>query len=431
MSKELKDLTVAVIDEGVFLHLAQRLVGQVGRVLYFRESEEFLPTVKRCIIGQGYEGIERIPDFWPIKKEIDLFVFPSNHRAGLQLELESQGFPVWGPRNGIMLENNRQAFLDTLAEIGLKVPPHEVIMGMTKLRDHLRDKEDKWIKVSKLRGDLETMHWRNWSQDEHTLDYLVFKFGPAKDLIRFFVFDAINTSLEPGFDTISVDGQFPNHVLNTMECKDKASFCTVMTRAELPDDHNQILDSIGPVLKRYNFRQFFGVEFRKKGEDFWFTDGTMRVSYPPGGSVMDLCGNLAKILWHGAHGEMIDYEPTAKYAAECSMSCKGPQDAWEVVEFPSEIMPHAKCANGCMIDGRVCFPPDEQNDPDIGFLVATGDTITETISNLKELEAMLPDGVTCNSRSLYDIIKEAEEAEKADVPLTNDALPDPEVALKD
>ena len=95
------------------------------------------------------------------------------------------------------IEIFRGKFLKTLDEIGLQVPPHTVIKGMENLRVFLKDKTDKWIKISKWRGDWETLHWRDWSQDEQMLgirakpDHLL-----ITEDITYYVFDPIETEIE-------------------------------------------------------------------------------------------------------------------------------------------------------------------------------------------------------------------------------------------
>src|SRR5579859_2953548 len=189
------DITACFVDhEGLYLPLAQKLSESYKRVLYFYPKEIGFPTVNDAVIGDSFpsdERLERIDDFWAIKKEIDLFIFPDSQGGGLQNELVEQGFPVWGSRDSIDLEQSREKFHKTLDRLGLECAPFERIVGVTALGEHLKDKEDKYIKISKFRGSLETFHWRSWDDDSSTLDWWRVKFGGVKDLIPFLVFDAI------------------------------------------------------------------------------------------------------------------------------------------------------------------------------------------------------------------------------------------------
>ena len=158
--KSVSEITACVIDHGLFLPLALKLAKTYKRVLYYTPWEKGFPVIGDCIIGDGFDQIERCNDFWPIKSEIDLFVCPDIQHSGLQLELESQGFAVWGSRNGDSLEINRSKFHRILDELGLEVPEHTEIRGLAALREYLSDKSDKYIKMSKFRGSFESFHWR-------------------------------------------------------------------------------------------------------------------------------------------------------------------------------------------------------------------------------------------------------------------------------
>src|SRR4029077_791809 len=109
-----------------------------GRVLYHTFCEDGFPRIGRCVLGDGFDTIERCDDPWKAKNEVDCFVFPDIHNSGLQLELESQGKPVWGSRGGDCFEINRQKFHRVLGDLKLEVPPHENITGVTNLAEYLR-----------------------------------------------------------------------------------------------------------------------------------------------------------------------------------------------------------------------------------------------------------------------------------------------------
>jgi len=57
-----------------------------------RLGRKGFPLLNDCIIGDGFENVERCNDFWKIKSEIDLFVFSDIQHSGLQLELDPKVF---------------------------------------------------------------------------------------------------------------------------------------------------------------------------------------------------------------------------------------------------------------------------------------------------------------------------------------------------
>jgi len=429
-SKEISQATVMVVDHGLFIPVARRLAKSFNRVLYHVPNEEGFPTINKCIIGDGYPDIEKCEDIWDVKKDVDLFVFPDIGFSGLQLELESQGFPVWGSRRADSLEVHRQLFHKVLGEVDLPVPKFKVLEGWTKLREHLKDAENKYLKISKFRGSLETTYWRSWELDEGLLDVLAVRFGPAKELIPFMVFDAIETDIEIGSDTYCVDGLWPSLMLNGIEHKDKGYLAAVTAKEDMPEPLLAVLDAFGPVLKKYRCRNQWSTEVRVKDGIGYFTDPTPRGGLPSTSSQLALWENFPEIVWAGAHGELVDPIPAAKYSAEAMISGKTAKEQWPAVEIPEELEAYVNFANCCMIDGRYVFPHGgDKDENDLGWLVATGDTIQETIDNLKEKADLLPDGLSAATDALVDLLVEAHKAEKEDIEFGEQRIPKPETAL--
>ena len=427
---EPSQLTAAFVDNGLFLPLCQKLAPSFKRMIYFSEWQEGFPTINRRIIGDGFEGIDRVDEIWTHKNEIDLFIFPDIYRSALQLELEAQGKLVWGSRAGDRMETNRGAFLRVLGEVGLPVPKFEEVVGITELRAVLHDREDVYLKMSKYRGSFETCHWRSWSQDEGMLDALAVKFGPIKDLMTFFVLDALDTELEIGVDTFCIDGQFPNLLLHGLESKDKGYLGGVMKREDLPQQLQDVLTAFGPVLGKDRYRNGFSAEVRVVEGTGYFIDATTRFPVPGIGAEMELIGNLADVIVAGAAGELVEPEMTAQFAAECVLTAKSDKHGWCVVDFPEAVKPFVKCGDSCEVDGRICFPPDEKHDEEIGWIFATGNTIEETVEAMKAHVKLLPDGVHASTESLFDLLKEAEAAKKEGIEITDQPLPPAETALE-
>src|SRR4029077_8196333 len=375
--KEAKDVTCCVVDHGLFVPLALKLSETYKRVLYWTPAERDFPTVNEHVVGDGYPNIERCKDFWPIKKEIDLFVFPDIQHSGLQLELESQGFAVWGSRTGDSLEINRERFHEILGEVGLEVPKFEVVVGLSKLREHLRDQTDKYLKVSKFRGSFETFHWRDQTMDGGALDVWAVHLGPVAELVRFLVFDAIPTELEIGGDTYNVRGQFPKRMMHGLECKDKGYLGEMTDTDIMPEQVKAVMEAFAPILKEHNYTNLWSMEIRVTDDGFKFIDPCCRFPCPGSGSQLMLYKNFAEIVWGGANGELVEPETKDEVAAEVMLTMKGEKDAWHCVEWPAELKDHVKCRGACLIDGKTCLPPHEAHGDEIGYLGATGKDIEQ------------------------------------------------------
>jgi hypothetical protein len=426
--KATNEITACFVDHGLYLPIAQKLSEQFKHVYYWSDSDRAFPTIREGIIGDGISGIERVDDFWKIKSQCDLFVFCDIGYAGLQNELISQGFPVWGSRYCDKLETSRKLFLETIQSLGLPVPKYVQIKGLTKLRDHLRDKEDKYIKISKWRADVETWHWQNWEQDEHSLDYYAFKLGPAKELIVFYVLDPIDTQIEDGIDTFCIDGRMPETCFHAMERKDKALIGAVTKFDDISPKMREIAERFAPVLNPY--RNFFSTEVRITDDASYFIDPTLRAGSPPSQVMTELYDNLGEIVWRGAHGDVVEPSPVAEFAGQVMIQSHDASEEWTVATIPDEIKKWVKVGRCGEIEGRIVSPPDACHGNDFGWLVAVGDSIEGVIEKLKEYSSQLPDGLKTDCSAFAHLINEMEEAEKHGVEITSAPLPEPAIALE-
>lgn len=432
--KEISDVTALIVDHGLNVGLAAELASRqkFKRVLYHNAAwVEAFPKLNKGCIGDGYEGVEIIDDYWAIKKEVDLAIFPDLYHAGEQLELESQGVMVWGSRNGDKTEMYRQRFLEALKRVGLEVPPHEIKHGLPELREFLYDKEDKYIKISKWRGTLETTHWRDWDMDEGLLDWWAILFGPLKESISFLVFDAIETEIEIGADTYCIDGEYPDLMLEGIEYKDQAYFATVKKKQEMPEQLQAVLDAFHDELREVRYRNLLSCEVRVKDDHFFFIDPTRRFPCPAGNSQLKLYGNLPEIILFGAAGELVQPEIRGRFAAECVLVAKGNKKLWSEIKFPPDLRDSVVCAGSCDVNGKICTPPDDSEDDGIGWLVSIGDTGKETLESILQKAEQLPDGVSANTEDLVQVLKAIETSEAEGVPFTEEKLPEPAEIISD
>lgn len=423
--KDLSQLTALVYDHGLFLPLAQRLARDFGRVLYFTEWQEGFSTVNKAVIGSGLEKVERVMDIWKAKKEVDLFVFPDVQHSGLQLELESQGYPVWGARRGDELELNRKLFLKVLEEVGLDVPEYEICKGISALRECLKEKENCYIKISLFRGSLETKHFRSWKLDENLLDLWAVRFGGMREKIPFLVFDAIETPLEIGGDTYCVDGKWPSLMLHGIEEKDSAYLSAVTQREKMPYQLLEVMERFSKRLEKYRYRNEWSMEVRVKDDNFFFIDPTCRGGLPSTGSQLELWENFGEIVWEGAHGNLVEPVPLGKFSAELIVRAKSEDGLWACAEIPKELEQWLKLADCCEIDGVRYWPREGSDDDCVGWLVAIGDTPQEAVDKIKGYAEALPDGLSVDLAPLADVLKNIATGEEEGIGFTNKPVPEP------
>jgi hypothetical protein len=428
--KEISQVTCLILDTGLFLPMAFRMAEACKRVIFAQVSEKTPATIKSNCIGDGFEQIESVRDFWPLIDEVDLVCFPDSHHSGLQQHLESMGKAVWGCRKADVMELARGQFMKMLEDLGLDVPVYETVNGLAELREHLSDKTDKYIKISRFRGDMETFHWRDRAHDDGWLDWLAVSFGPMQNHMRFLVFDKIDTELELGGDTYCIDGTWPSLMLNGLEWKDKSYFGALTKRQEAPEQTLSVMQAFSPFLAKNKYLQFWSMEVRVKDDKSYFIDATVRAGLPSSASQQLLWKNYPEIVWAGANGELVEPEPEAQFTIETMVTTKAEKDSWDTVELPEELKRNCRFSSCAFVDGRYCFPPDDLHTGDLGWLCALGNTPQETLDEIKRLADLLPDGLDAKVEDLAGVLKEIDTAEKEGIPITDSPVPDPAAAIE-
>lgn len=418
-----------VCDKGLFLPIAQRLARDARKVSYWTPNERAFPKVSEQI-GDGLPDITMVDSLFKDLDDVDCFVFPDVGMSEYQLHLQNMGKPVWGARYGCELETKRGLFLKTIEELGLEVPKYEKVKGITALHQMLKGEKDRWIKISKFRGDWETFHWRDEEQDGNVLDYYATRFGPFRELITFYVFEPIDAEIEDGCDSWCVDGQFPKVIVHGMEAKDKAFIGALQRYADLPEQVRHVNDAMAPVLERYGYRSFFSTEVRiTKDDHCFFIDPTCRAGSPPSQVMAEMIDNYADVIWYGANGILINPKSAALFGVQALCNTKRDPDCWTYVKLNGDLDRWLKSSNALGFNNMLAYPPGDYQTGCEDWLVGVGDTLPEAIKHLQHNTKQLPDGVSCDCKSLVEVLQEIEQAEESGMEFTDQPVPGPEVVI--
>lgn len=432
----LNQATFCVFDKGgLFLPLARRL-GESGAKVYYQTTPDRRDQINEHIIGDGmakaeHGPIEVVEEFESVIDKVNCFCFPDVRFAAKQKFLRSLGYPVWGAADGMVLEQDRLFFLKKLSELGLDVPRYDVVKGLGALRTYLTDKSDIYLKVSKWRGSFETTHFRSMAEDSGLLDLWAVRFGGLKDLVTFLCFPKIDTDLEIGADTYCIDGEWPDMMLHGVERKDQAYLSAVMPRTKMPEQLLPIMDALSPYLKEVQYRQQWSMEVRIKEPRHYFIDATCRGGLPSTGSQILAMRNLPEVIYHGARGQMVQPDYSAKFTAECMLNVHGQENAWHTEIFPKELRPHLMLMDCCEVAGQPWWPAEDNGSiSELGWLVATGDTPEECAREMNRLSDLLPDGVDASVEALADVIRELHQEQEQGIKFSSLPLPEPEIVLE-
>jgi hypothetical protein len=381
-----KSKTVLVYDNGLFIEFARTLAKDFGKVLYYVPWQSGFPKSNIMLIGQGVPGIKRVDSFWNILDEIDVFCFPDVYEGPLQVHLQGLGKRVWGGRMGEDLELCRVDSKEHLKSIGIDIGPYKVITGLAALRDYLKNHDDQYVKISRTRGDMETFHAENYDLIEPKLDELEYMLGAKKKIMEFVVEEAINDAVEIGYDGYCIDGKFPKNAMAGIEVKDKGLVMKTLPYASLPEEVRGVNDKLAPTFREFGYRGFFSSEIRiTRDLTPYVIDPCARMGSPPGELFQLMVRNWADIVWEGSMGTVVEPIFDAKWGAELLLLSSWADKNWQPVEFPKSIRDNVKLRNLTIIEGKYYVVPQSVGLPEIGAVVATGDSMQGAIDEVRRL----------------------------------------------
>ena len=417
------------MDRGLFAHIAVCLAKRAKHVYFTGPPHEVMETIADAAVCDGFENITVVGSIWSVKDKCDCFVCPDIGFSGEQKELVSQGLPVWGHHGADKLEIMKGLFLDTLERVGLDVPPHERIKGFSELQAYLADNPDKYIKISKYRGDWETIHYRNEKQDGDEIQKRGLRLGPMRESIMFYVFDPIEAIIEDGTDTWNIRGQWPKRVLHAVEKKDRGLIGAIQPVTEVDERVWSVNEAFGPILAEYGYRGPFSTEIRITENEVYFNDPTCRHGSPPSQLQTKLVKNLPEVILAGANGECLEPDcGDEPIGAQALITSDRDKEEWLTFPMPEELRDNVCSSFACEVDGEVHICPNPLENW-AGWLVTTGKDIPEVVERMKELKEKLPEGFDCDLTAMVNLLQELEKANKEGVEITNEPIPDPALVL--
>jgi len=426
---DLSNKSVLVYDRGLFMSLALRLAEDFGEVLYFVPDDcPFSLPYAHCL-GDGFDQIKRVDDFWPYA-DTDLIVFPDVGDRTLQKYLANQGKRIWGSRQGDQLELRRSWFRHKQLDWGLEVPEYDAIRGLDELRAFLKEHDGWFVKISRFRGLCETFQYWAGERGEVQLDQLALKLGPLQKDMPFLV-EAPIDGIETGIDEFCIDGQWPKTVVQGIETKDKCYIGAVTPMDKMPEAFKEVNEALAPFFNEVEYRNFFSAELRiTEDKKAYLTDPCCRHASPAGECLLELIANLGEILWHGADGELVEPKYTAKFAAQAIVDHPDDDQHWRVADWPeTAVFKPLGCVG--LADGQVGFPPFPWSSDAIGSVVGLGDTIEEAIGELKQHAALLEDaGLVVHVPDLVKTLEEIKAEEDAGLKFSSQPLPEPSVTIQ-
>lgn len=425
------DATVTVVDSGLFTELAVRLTREIRNVRSHVPWEAEFPTLNDRAIGSGLEGIEWVEDPYvdEIFESTDAYIFPDIFRAGDQQLLVRAGKPVFGSRTGDRLETCRIWFREMQKELGMPVPNSTVIEGWTNLCDYLKANDERcFIKTtSKIRGTMETHEFHDWEQDQYWLWRLRVKCGGASEKVQFLIEKPIESPFETGLDTICIDGNFPETPIQGIEIKGKLMLSSAQTKSPTPRPLDEALTLLSEELKKRHYRNFLSAEFR---QDI-LTDFCARSPNPGLGCEMEMIRNIGEMIYHGAHGELIEPEFEAEYGIQVAVFHDHEKEDWKQFRIDPEVRRWIKLMEFCRVGDLYQIVPRPPHGEKIGWLIGIGDTIQEAADHVKDVAEQFKDyPFDVKLDALPEALKQAAAMEEQGMEFTDQPIPDPKSMIE-
>lgn len=380
-----KSKTVCFVDNGLYVSFARKLAPEFKKAYYYSSWQCAFPTSRQLLVGDGFDEMERVNFPLEIADEVDLWVFLDLYHSDLQLFLERHGARVFGARGGEDIELYRWEFKQHLKRIGLPVVGAEKIIGTAALREHLKKVTNKYVKTSFVRGDFETFRHDNFELSEPRLDELEHVLGAAKRQYEFLVEDEIPNAVEVGYDGVCVDGKFPRHAMMAYEVKDVGMIGCVKEYDKLALPIRYVNDKLSSTLKGYEYRGFLSTEIRYTADKkSYLIDPCCRCGTPSNELLQELFDGWSEVLWAGAEGVVKDLAPKERFGVLAVIHSEWAVENWQSLRFPKELDKWVKLRFHTRIEGDDYVVPQPIGMPDLGCVVAVGETLEKAIRLCKE-----------------------------------------------
>lgn len=388
--KKTSESVALIYDYGTLVSLALRLSKDFKKVYYFNPYKKDYNKSSELQVGDGFDEIEWVMNFWDVYDKIDLFIFPQILDGDLQEKIVKDGKLAWGSREAERMEIDRWGFIEYMKKLGMPVPESKLIKGIDALRTELyKDDKEKWVKLdSNERGNIETFRYIEPEATELSILLPLEKdLGSYRDEIQFIVQAPVEAITETGYDGFVIDGKFPETALLGIEVKDMGYIGGVRAYKDLPEGVRYVNEKLAPALKAYGMRGNISTEIRETADGkHYMIDPTMRFPYPPSNIMMEMWENMAECIYKGAAGTLVEPIYKALFGVEVIMYSDYAKEEHYKLIVPDAIREFVKqpYAYKSRKTGSIIVVPQSTANTNVGSVIAYADTLEAAIDLVKE-----------------------------------------------
>lgn len=384
----------------MYVNLAARMARDT-EVAYYSSWLNAFPQSQEMAPGSGIKNVTRVND--PIQFMLDnnasCVIVADQYLESYQELADAMELPALGPGRGTKLEQDRWLLKEYLEQHKLPVGPAVLIEGIDALEGYLRENDDKYIKVSTFRGDLETYHHETWDKTRPEFYRWALKFGALGKRIQFIVEDPIPDAKELGVDTYFRKGRFVLPCYYGQEIKDAGY---VGYRIDQFDKGTKpIMDALAKYFAQSGYDWFFSNEMRIKDGDYYMTDATCRIPSPPGGAMMAAMKNFTAFMLKNEEPEKLP-----EYICEIILKSDVPSKGWMGVDIPKGMKDRVMMHNYCEVDGKTWAIPHDAKYVEFGSACGWGSLEDACQMALETAQAIKADGLYFDDH----VLEKAQEA---------------------
>jgi hypothetical protein len=404
-----KNKKVLIHDLGLAVDHAVRLAKDFEKVYYYTPWQTAFASFANYAIGEGMApNMEKVFHFEDFIDKVDLICFFDVGQGSLANFLRKKGYNVYGAALGDKLEQERDKMRQIQESIGLPVQETKVVAGVTELRAYLKTHPNRYVKLNRFRGDIESFFAKDYESVEIIIDEIEAYWGPYQEEYKFVIEQAID-GIEPGYDAFFNGEDWIRPTAWGFE--NKIAYIGRYDQT-LPKIMEDSMKRLQPVLKRLNYRGAISTEFRcpniNKG---YLIDVTARYPFWLSLIFTESVVNYSELIWKCAAKEAVNLVPRAKYIACVPLMSTHAEKHWLRLMFDSKLRNKVKLLYSCKVGKHYYNVRGMRN----GCLLITwGNNPEQMVDELKKLTDQVDahelekDGIG----SLYKILEQIKQARK-------------------
>lgn len=409
--------TFCVIDGGWFLEQASALTDHgKNRVLYWTPwGASPFPKFTDYAIGLGFDQVEKAKYLDEAAKQADAFIsfdcYMQDIMQLLKLAYPKKGFLCAG--KGAILEDNRLGLKKIVKKLGLPMQKYEHVKGITNLKEYISKNPKSFIKTDIFRSEesgFSSFFAKNEDTEQEIFKEISKTFGPFDEKIDFCVEEAINTSVEAGFDGFVANGVPVSKCLQAYEYSKACYLGRVVEYKDLAVPLKETMDKFIPVFKILGYNGGFSTEEKILSPiNHKLLDVCARLPSPCG-LVYLLAKNFPEFIKNMALGKPAYLDIPHKYLGAVPLSSGHARKNWLRMLVKKEDREFIKFKAACAVDGKYFAVPGIEYTT-VATLIAGGNTVDEVVEKLEELAGRI-DAYGIDTDDVHGLIKIKEIIEK-------------------